>query len=158
MDEGRLVVRKNETHSNVYAQLVFAYNAAFNLVQDDGLRKTIRKHTALVASHFLKHGFVVCDGEGRQQPHGDLSPRYMSIQTSRCLGALNLAESAIRILEGSGRQTLVDRLRRQKERLLAHGYGWKVGRLKFVLGRFSWPTTSSTWLNFQKLFGLVPRS
>lgn len=148
-----LEVVDDETHANVYAQLFFAFVHCHRAFTDAGVRARLRTLADRITGKLLAHDFVVTDGKGVPQPHGDISPRRFRIERARALGGLLATQAGISIL-GEG-QRVAD-LKALRDRMLGElAYGSQIQALTFKLHRFHWPTPSSTWLNLQKLSALL---
>jgi hypothetical protein len=153
---GALEVHDDETHANVYAQLFFAYTCAFRYFEDASLRALIREHVDLVVGRLLETGFVVRNAAGEQQPQGDLTPKRFRFKRGRCLGGLLICDAGIMILGdvGAHRERVAALSEQRRVFLEEYRYDDQIQRLHFKLGPVQWPSPSSVWLNFQKLYAL----
>ncbi|MAE63858.1 MAG: hypothetical protein CMJ18_06255 [Phycisphaeraceae bacterium] len=155
--DGALAPEPYETHSNAYAQLLFAYVSAWAIFDDDDdMRGAVRDHVRRIAAHFLDHDLALTGPDGAAIPYSDLRPSRSRMSRSRILDALVLAESVRFILpeHDPAHQHMSEHL----ERMVACGYLRKIQSLRFEMLSFTVPTDSTDWLNFLRLHTLCATS
>ncbi|MCH2206225.1 MAG: hypothetical protein MK132_10190 [Lentisphaerales bacterium] len=144
----QIKILTNETHENVYAQFFFAYLNILKYVDDTVIKQKIKKHTTLIAAHFLKDNFTLHDNLGAEVPYSDLSPSSSSFNNRR-LSLLALIDSLQSIVEDP---TTQNQLKVTEDLIYQKGYPEDILDLTFNFVRLEFPTHSSSWLNILKIY------
>ena len=155
LEDGKLVVRGNETHSNAYSQLLFGFVNAHEHLDDPEIRQSIQQHVKSIAEYFLVNDLVLRDGEGRAVPHSNISPSLLQFSGSRCLDALVLAETTLNILSKQDSPWIERGMYEQHRKMVKSGYLQKIQNLQFHVFNFKLPTHSTDWINFIRLYTLT---
>lgn len=145
----KLEVVSNETHENVYVQLFFAYVTIMKYVDDIQIKNKIQRHSELILNHFANHNFVLVDDLGNTVDYSDLSPTSFTILHNRQLSLLSLLDVGLFMAEN---KQLLEKLQQTREQIIAMGYESSVLDLHTKLFNLEFPTHSSSWLNFLKIY------
>lgn len=148
-----LEIIKGNTHSNAYAQLMFAYVSVIQQVPDNAAHARIRLQAKAMADYFIKYEFTMHNAAGEPIEVSDLHPSSWQHSRSRILDLLLIAESLRSLLPAEDPAVLqLQNTIRQAEKA---GYLRKIQRLQFQFLGYKVPTHSSDWLNFLRLYTLT---
>lgn len=153
VESPNLKIIKGNTHSNAYAQLMFAYVTVVQHVPDDATHARIRDQAKAMAEYFLKYQFTMHNTSGQPIEVSDLHPCPWQLSRSRILDLLLISESLNALLPADDPAVpqLQDTIRKAEK----SGYLRKIQRLQFHLLGYKIPTHSSDWLNFLRLYTLT---
>ena len=92
VDAETLKITNGRTHSNAYAQLMFAYVLIAQTIPNSPTHQTVLKQADRIAHYFLKYEFKMHDAHGLPIEFSDLRPRRWQLSRSRNLDFLVIAE------------------------------------------------------------------
>ena len=149
VENEKLVVVRNDAHSNVYAQLMFSYSAILNVFDDSILTDLVKSHIQLVVYYFLKTDMILKDLEGNKIEHSNLNSK----SGSRKLDAMIILETGLAVMDPSS--ILYKMTKTQYDKFVKKGY--KKSGMKLHIRILIWeiPSHSTDWLNFTRLYSLV---
>ena len=144
-----LKTSSNETHINVYTQLLFAYIPLLKFSKDGEIQDAVTKHLKLIYKHLMKNDFQLVDHEGHHVKYSDLSPSGFSLQSNRKQLLLVLTDLALHISWSSEFHLEMSELRHQLTKL---GYEESIQRMHIKILNLEFPTHSSSWLNLMNSY------
>ncbi|MCM8536087.1 MAG: hypothetical protein NE334_09140 [Lentisphaeraceae bacterium] len=147
--DGSLVATDNETHENIYVQLFFAYVIILRNVEDENVLQKVKSHSETILKHFAKQDFVLYTHEGEEADYSDLSLTRYSLYKNRKLSLLSLLDYGLLVLDDGSLKTKLLMTRKEAEDL---GYEETVLSLHTAFLNREFPTHSSSWLNFLKIY------
>ncbi|NQZ59568.1 MAG: hypothetical protein HRT88_19125 [Lentisphaeraceae bacterium] len=152
IEEDQIKITSNETHENVYAQLFFAYFNILNSVDHTRIHQKIRRHVRLIMNHFHTNNFVLVDHEGKKTEFSDLSPKRFSLLHNRQLSLISMIDFALFALDKNDDRQLIDKISTTRKQITSMNYEEKSQSLRWQIGALEFPTQSSSWLNFLKIY------
>ncbi|MCM8532216.1 MAG: hypothetical protein NE330_13730, partial [Lentisphaeraceae bacterium] len=147
--DGKLVATDNETHENIYVQLFFAYVIILKNVDDKSVLVKVKSHSKTILKYFAKHDFVLYTHEGKEADYSDLSLTRYSLYKNRKLSLLSLLDYGLLVLDEGPLKTKLLETRKKAEGL---GYEDTILSLHTAFLNREFPTHSSSWLNFLKIY------
>ncbi len=150
---GNLFPTNEDTHANVYVQLLFAYTQAFYSFDDIEIKKLISKHIAIVAKHFVGNNYQLVNQYGETTKYSNISISRFELKRNRALAVTLLIHSALKFVDKNKYSDLYQRLMEDKVLLEKYGYPNK-GPIFFKLANLEFPTPGSSHLNFLSLYTL----
>ncbi|WDE97036.1 hypothetical protein PQO03_03575 [Lentisphaera profundi] len=145
-NEERAEILNNECHENVYVQLFFAYQIVYDKVPS--LRKDVTQHLEMIFRHFMKNDFTLYDQNNEEVPYSDLSPNAWQVYNNRRLSLISMLDLGRRCFGGD--------LRAELElvylKVLNLSYPYFIQRQAYRSFGLEFPTHSSSWLNYIKLY------
>ncbi len=153
LESPSLEIIKGNTHSNAYAQLMFALVTVRQQVPDDTAHTHIRRQAKAMAGYFLKYQFTMHNASGQPIEVSDLHPSPWQFSRSRILDLLLISESLSNLLPAD--DPAVSQLQDVIRKAEKAGYMSKIQRLQFQFLGYKVPTHSSDWLNFLRLYTLT---
>lgn len=146
-------ITNGRTHSNAYAQLMFAYTLIAQTLPDSQSHLKVLEHANLIARYFLKDHFKMHDADGLPIEFSNLRPRRWQLSRSRNLDFLVLTESLKALLPAESPHQAA--LERHLNEAIRVGYLRKIQTLSFKFLDIRIPTDGSDWLNMIRLKTLV---
>jgi hypothetical protein len=153
VEDGKLKITNNHTHSNVYDQLMFAYSNVFNCFDDKEIRERISKHTKLVVSHFLNNNYAFRDSvDGKLTEETNAKIKGLTARSNNTSGIM-LIESGLHMIQDD---ELKGRLLREREDFKENYPAINnTGKIRIKLLALEFPTHSTLWLHTQTLHTLA---
>ncbi|MCM8542615.1 MAG: hypothetical protein NE328_20280 [Lentisphaeraceae bacterium] len=144
-----LFTSSNETHINVYTQLLFAYIPILSFLDDQQIKQKVQRHMALIIDHLHKYNFTLVDHLRQEVKYSDLSPKFFSLQNNRKQLLLIFLDTALKfsILPDKYKE-----LYEMRQNLSSDNYESEISNLHFKLLNLEFPTHSSSWLNLTNSF------
>lgn len=149
IENDELKTSSNETHINVYTQLLFAYIPLLKFSNDGDIQAAVTRHLKLIYKHLAKHNFQLVDNRGNDVKYSDLSPSRFTIQSNRKLLLLVLTDLALNISWSSDFHLEMNRLRHQLTKM---DYEESIQRMHIKVLNLEFPTHSSSWLNLMNSY------
>ena len=146
-------ITNGRTHSNAYAQLMFAYVLIAQKMPNSAAHLQVVQHADYIATYFLKYGFEMHDAQGEPIEFSNLAPKRWQLSRSRNLDFLVIAESLRALLPIESPHQV--ELERHIQEAIRVGYLKKIQRLSFQFLDIRIPTDGSDWLNMIRLYTLV---
>ena len=143
--EDKIICSRNDTHINVYTQLLFAYIPLLKLSDDQEITREVLKHLTLIVKHLQKTNFTLADHEGNEIDYSDLSPSRFTFQTNRQQLMLIFADLALKYKLGKNMAAI-------RKKLSDYGYEDDIQSMHFKFLNLEFPTHSSSWLNLSNAF------
>ena len=138
----QLIVTRNETHMNLYTQLLYAYTLTLEFVKDEAIQDSILKHMELIFTHLLKYDFQLHDETGLKMPYSNLRISHLTINPAdRLDGSVFLAVATHYLPPHSAIYPQLMKKKTQADRIYKN-----VGPLHFDFGMWEIPNASSSWL------------
>jgi len=136
---------RNDTHINVYTQLLFAYIPLLKLSNDEDIKNKVLEHLDLIIKHLQRTNFQLVDHLGKEIEYSDLSPSRFTLQTNRQQLLLVFVDLALKYKLGKNIQ---------KTRSLIKDYGYEndIQSMHFKFLNLEFPTHSSSWLNLMNSY------
>jgi hypothetical protein len=78
--------------------VIFGYSVAFDLIDEEELRRSIAMHVSQLADHLIDHNMMIIDVDGERTKHGDLGSGFFS-EPLNALIALAIMKSAYHITQ-----------------------------------------------------------
>ena len=141
----KVVSTRNDTHINVYTQLLFAYIPLLKFAGDDEIQKSVLEHLDLILNHLQKTNFKLTDHEGKAIDYSDLSPSRFTFQSNRQQLLLIFTDLALYFKLGKDIGSL-------REKLNELDYEDKIQSMHLKIFNLEFPTHSSSWLNLKNSF------
>ena len=143
--DDKIFSSRNDTHINVYTQLLFAYIPLLEFSHDLDIRSLVFEHLKLIVNHLQKSNFTLVDHEGNEIDYSDLSPSRFTLQTNRQQLLLVITDLALKHGLGNNMQKL-------RDTLTDYGYEEDIQSMHFKFLNLEFPTHSSSWLNLTNSF------
>lgn len=153
VDAETLKITNGRTHSNAYAQLMFAYVLIAQTIPNSPTHQTVLKQADRIAHYFLKYEFKMHDAHGLPIEFSDLRPRRWQLSRSRNLDFLVIAECLRGLLPQTSPHHAA--LTRHINEAIRVGYLKKIQTLSFQFLDIRIPTDGSDWLNMIRLKALT---
>jgi hypothetical protein len=153
VENRRLKITNNHTHSNIYDQLMFAYANVFNSSNDIEIRKRISRHTKLVVSHFLSNNYAFRDSDdGKLTEDTNAKSKGLTARSNNTTGIM-LIESGLHMIQDD---ELKGRLLREREDFKENYPAINnTGKIRVKFFALEFPTHSTLWLHTQTLHTLA---
>ena len=145
-DEEKTLILNNECHENVYVQLFFAYQIVYDKVPQ--LREDVKDHLKIIFKHFMKNNFTLHDQNDVEVPYSDLKPNSWQVYNNRRLSMISMIDLGRRCFGGDLRAEL-ELIYLQLEQL---SYPYFVQKQAYRSFGLEFPTHSSSWLNYLKIY------
>ncbi|MCM8528390.1 MAG: hypothetical protein NE327_17840 [Lentisphaeraceae bacterium] len=149
IENDKLITSSNETHINVYTQLLFAYIPIITYLEDKEIKDKTLRHLKLILNHLQKENFTLVDHLGKEVEYSDLSPKFFSIQRNRKQMLLVFLDLALKHNILPEKQETLSELRND---LSENGYEEDILNLQVKFLNLEFPTHSSSWLNLKNSF------
>jgi len=148
-----LHITNGRTHSNAYAQLMFAYVLIAQTMPDSPAHQKVLEQVERIAQYFLRYEFVMHDAMGLPIEFSNLKPRRWQLSRSRNLDFLVIAECLRGLLPPNSPHQA--ELKRHLKEAIRVGYLQKIQILSFQFLDIRIPTDGSDWLNMIRLKALT---
>lgn len=138
----QLIIMRNETHMNLYTQLLYAYTLTLEFVKDDAIQDSILKHIEFIFTHLLKYDFQLHDETGLKMPHSNLRISPLTINPAdRLDGTVFLTVATHYLPHDSAIYPQLMQKKAKADRIYKN-----VGSMHLDFGMWEIPNASSSWL------------
>ena len=148
-----LQITNGRTHSNAYAQIMFAYVLIAQTIPGSPAHQKVLEQAARIAQYFIRYEFKMHDAKGLPIEFSNLKPRRWQLSRSRNLDFLVIAECLRGLLPPNSPHQ--SELKRHLQEAIRVGYLQKIQTLSFHFLDIRIPTDGSDWLNMIRLKALT---